>query len=138
MLNGQGATGTGGGIINSLSFPSNVQPSYAPAGKSLASISIVGDPKDVDEAELERRCRSQLEVWFGKDALKTWRHIKTYRIPYSLPNQAPPHPRGSERDPPVPGESKVFCAGDWCNTPTLNGAIESGRRAAEAALAAIQ
>lgn len=60
-LNGDG----GPGVVNNCCFPSTVAPSYAPAGKSLASVSLIGVP-DVTDAELEKTVRAELEQWFGK------------------------------------------------------------------------
>ena len=39
---GNGGGGGGGGVINTVCFPSVVRPSYAPAGRHLASVGIVG------------------------------------------------------------------------------------------------
>ena len=58
----------GGALVNNCCFPSAVSPSYAPRGKSLASVSVVGVP-DLDDAELETRCRAELGAMFGADSV---------------------------------------------------------------------
>ena len=57
--------GDGGGMINNCCFPSTVASTYAPAGKSLASVSIVGVPSGIGDDELVEAVRSELEAWFG-------------------------------------------------------------------------
>lgn len=60
LLNGDTRTG----LVNNLCFPSEVVPGYAPEGQSLASVSVIGDHADLDDA-LEKRVRGQLSSWFG-------------------------------------------------------------------------
>jgi len=79
-----------GGIVNNCCVPSEVSPSYAPAGKSLISVSVIGTRDELTDVELERRVRSELEDWFGKGTVALWDHLKTYRIPFAQPNQTPP------------------------------------------------
>ena len=55
----------GGRLVNNCCFPSTVSRSYAPEGKALASVSIVGVPALSDEA-LELKVRTELQDWFGK------------------------------------------------------------------------
>ncbi|RMZ57561.1 hypothetical protein APUTEX25_001761 [Auxenochlorella protothecoides] len=61
FLNGDTRTG----LVNNLCFPSEVVPGYAPEGQSLASVSVIGDHADLDDAALEKRVRGQLSSWFG-------------------------------------------------------------------------
>jgi len=116
-----------GGIVNNCCVPSEVSPSYAPAGKSLISVSVIGTKDDLTDAELERRVRSELEDWFGKDTVESWDHLKTYRIPFAQPNQTPP----TDLFKPLQLENRVYIAGDHRMTATLDGALWSGRRVAE-------
>ena len=64
------------------------------------------------------------------------RHLKeftrTYRIPYALPRQVPPALDVPER--PVRTASGVYVCGDHRDNASINGAMVSGRRAAEAVL----
>lgn len=44
MINAEGTC-----TVNNMCFPSTVAPSYAPTGKSLASVSLIGIPEESDE-----------------------------------------------------------------------------------------
>ena len=117
--------GDGKGPINNLCFPNLVSPSYAPAGKTLVSVSVLdADPSDsiVDEV------RSQLVEWFGREAAD-YEHLRTYKIPFALPSQTSLNPV-EKRAEIRPG---LYRCGDDCDTASINGAMASGRRAAEAA-----
>ncbi|MDA0814507.1 MAG: NAD(P)/FAD-dependent oxidoreductase, partial [Verrucomicrobia bacterium] len=49
--------GTGRGLVNNVCVPSDVAPAYAPRGKSLVSVSVLGLPSP---AELERKVLEEL------------------------------------------------------------------------------
>lgn len=122
--------GDGDGPINNVSVPSDVAPSYAPDGKALVSVVVVGDPPASDEA-LEQDVRQQLAEWFGPP-VELWDHLRTYRIPYALPEQRPPFLSPPER--PIRRRAGLYVCGDHRYTASLNGAIGSGRAAADAVL----
>ncbi len=117
--------GTGRGPVNNLCVPSEVAPTYAPSGQSLVSATVIGTPAGKD-AELERAVRGQLIEWFGP-LVHEWRHLKTYRIANAQPACV---------DDPVLQQAAqsrgVFLCGDHREQPTLEGAMRSGRRVAEA------
>jgi len=123
VLNG----GQTGPVVN-FSVPSNVSSSYAPPGKALISCVIVGDTT-MPEDELEKRTRSQMQVWFGKK-VDDWKHLRTYRIKYALPDQTPESLSKVDRSYNV-GDQTYSC-GDYKETGTINGAMLSGRKCAEA------
>jgi len=123
--------GDGAGPVNNLCVPSAVAPGYAPAGASLVSASVVGAP-DQDAADLERAVREQLAGWFGPEAMR-WRHLRTYRIPHAQPAQEPPALEPPSR--PARLASGIYVCGDHRENASINGALRSGRRAAEALLA---
>jgi phytoene dehydrogenase-like protein len=117
------------GPINNLVVPSNVTATCAPDGRALVSASIVGNP-DRDDATLEREVRAQLSGWFG-DEVHAWTHLRTYRIPYALPAQPP----GSTSSGPLRTRSGAIVCGDWREAASIQGAMASGRDAADAVLA---
>ena len=124
VLNGEGE-----GPINNLCVPSRLDPSVAPPGKSLVSVSVLDEQATSDNDVLTERVRTQLASWFG-GAVEAWQHLRTYDIPFALPNQSPP-----ALDPvakPTTVSDGVFVCGDHCDTASINGAMASGRRAAEA------
>ncbi|CAM9150628.1 unnamed protein product, partial [Sphacelaria rigidula] len=114
-------------------------------GKSLASVTVVGDPACSDE-DLESRVRSHLSEWFdsqkgadevGKEdtvPVSEWRHLRTYRVPYAQPAQTPPVGDGGFYGRDVEVMDGIFVCGDHRATPTLDGAMRSGVLAAEAVL----
>lgn len=114
------------GLIHHLSVPSNVAPSYAAAGKSLISISVMGDAADTPS--LEKQVVAELVEWFGPQA-ETWSHFTTHRIDQALPIHPPGHA--------APGivEGPIAVCGDHTRSASIEGAIGSGLRAADLILA---
>lgn len=126
--------------INNICFPSQVSKAYAPEGMSLASITVVPQPyismeECYDDAMLEESVRSQLKEWFADRStydndmqpIDEWELLRIYRIPYAQPAQVPPY----KVDLDIQLEDNVYVVGDHRGTATLNGAIQSGRRAAK-------
>jgi predicted NAD/FAD-dependent oxidoreductase len=115
--------------VNNMFFVTNVAPSYAPAGKVLVSVSLVGSFADREDADLADEVVRELGGWFGDGEVASWTHLSTYRIGFAQPDQTPPTtPAG--RDPRV-GDGLYVCGDHWCSA-TFDGALVSGRRAAEA------
>jgi len=114
-----------GGPVNNLAVPSEVVPGYAPPGRALVSVTILG----AGHPDLEAVGR-QLRGWFGS-SVAGWRHLRTYRIPRALPA----YPVGGFGEQPVRLAPGLYACGDHREHPSLNGALASGRRAAEAVLA---
>jgi hypothetical protein len=124
VLNGEGK-----GVINSLTVPSIVADSYAPAGQALISVVVLGDGSNIPL--VEETVRQELTGWFGP-TVDNWRHLKTYRIAHALPAQPPPCP-----DPTVPAarvKPGVYTCGEYGSIPGIQWAMLSGRHAAEAIL----
>jgi protoporphyrinogen oxidase len=125
ILNGEGK-----GPINSLCSLSSVAPNYAPKGKSLVSVTMIGAPDQGDQ-QLETAVRAQLTEWFGPSA-KGWRYLRTYRIPHALPMQVPPVSDPASRPAQIrPG---LFVCGEYRNVASIQWAMVSGRRTAEAVM----
>jgi len=122
VLNGDGPKD---GPVNHLCVLSDAQPTYAPAGAALVSVSVLGVPTR-DDAELDRAARAQLARWYDAD-VRAWRLLRTDRIANALP-RAFSRTQGS-----VEPDGVIVC-GDHVATPSIQGALESGRRAAEAAV----
>lgn len=121
------------GPVNNLCVPSNVRPEYAPPGSALISVSVLGDPATYDH-QLEAAVRIQLRKWFGA-AVDRWWCLRTYRVAEALPQYRP----GDELPSTEAARSRegVFLCGDYCETPSIQGAMVSGRRAADAVLRAL-
>jgi phytoene dehydrogenase-like protein len=125
VLNGEGK-----GPINSLCCPSSVAPNYAPKGKSLVSVTMIGVPDQGDQ-QLESTVRAQLTEWFGS-GVKGWRYLGIYRILHALPMQVPPVSDPTLRPAQVrPG---LFVCGEYQNVASIQWAMVSGRLSAEAVM----
>jgi phytoene dehydrogenase-like protein len=121
VLNGEGP---GTGPVNNLAVLSDVAPSYAPAGRSLVSVTLVDH---VARAEAEPAVRRQLTGWYGPQ-VSEWEVVGHYRIPHAQPLQTPEHMRPPRR--PVRLEAGLYVCGDHRENASLNGALASGGRAA--------
>ena len=65
-------------IYTVLIYTHQVSKHYAPVGKSLASITVVGSHRDVSDAEMEVAIRSQLKEWWGA-RIDAWKLLRIYR-----------------------------------------------------------
>jgi phytoene dehydrogenase-like protein len=125
VLNGDGA-----GPVNNFAVMSQVAPSYAPPGKSLVSVTVLGTQQLTDQ-QLGGFIIAQMKNWFGP-AAGSWRHLKSYRIPHAQPQQFPGALEPPQR--PVRVRPGIYLCGDHRDNASINGAMLSGRRAAEAVL----
>lgn len=117
--------GRGGPVLNAAVM-TNVAPSYAPPGRHLV---VAAMPRTID-GDLEAIARRSFREWWGP-AVDGWEHLRTYRIAHGQPDQLPPfHPKRA-----VTTELGVHVCGDHRDTASIQGALYSGRRCAEAVLA---
>lgn len=125
VLNGLGPAN---GPITNVAVMSNVAPAYAPPGRHLVVAAVVG--LGGGPPTLEADVRAQLSTWFGKDVAK-WDHLRTYNIEHAQPTQRTLSPH--ERPVTMGG---LFVAGDHRDQASIQGALRSGARVAEAVLQA--
>jgi len=118
--------GDGKGPINHLCVPTELHPTYAPPGKALVSVTVLGLAED--EFHLEAEVRAQLTEWYGKSAAQ-WRHVRTYTIPEALTVQEPPA-LSIVRKPSKIADGLYAC-GDYLSITSIEGAIASGIRCAD-------
>ena len=116
----------GGPVINSVVI-SHAAPSYAPTSRALVSASTLGTRC---ETETENAVRRQLARMFGCDTGQ-WEQIAVYPIPEALPAMTPPH----NFRKPVRLDTGLYVAGDHRDSSSIQGAMVSGRRTAQAVLA---
>jgi phytoene dehydrogenase-like protein len=117
--------GADSGPVNNLCVPSVVAPSYAPAGVSLVSASVLNAAGGDD---LETAVRDQLRGWFGR-RVDTWRLLHRYDIRHAQPRQRPPVLSEPRRRQDFDG---IIVCGDHRDDASINGALQSGARASEA------
>jgi phytoene dehydrogenase-like protein len=125
-------------FVNNAVQISNVAPSYAPPGGHLLSATVLGVPA-LDDDELYARAMADLRRMFAGDgaaqrALSGYAPLALYRIPYAQFAQPPGlHPGLPDNRGGRPG---LFFAGEFTEASSLNAAMVSGEKCAEAVLAA--
>ncbi|WP_426572127.1 NAD(P)/FAD-dependent oxidoreductase [Aquihabitans sp. McL0605] len=119
---------TGQGPALNVAAMSNVAPEYAPPGRALIAAACPG----VAATDLEPAVRSQLRGWWGAQ-VDGWRHLRTDAITHAQPDHRPPFAPKRSIDL---GEGLFLC-GDHRDTPSIQGALHSGRRCASAAVASL-
>ena len=126
VLNGEGR----GPVLN-LAVMTDVAPTYGPEGQALISAVVVGTP-GASDADLEQSVRAQMREWYGDDEIRSWRHLRTYRIRWAQFDQSPGTLEPAAR--PVRRSPGLYVCGDHVENASINGALAAGRRAAEAIL----
>ena len=125
LLNGDGR-----GRVNHVAVMSEVSSAYAPAGKSLICVNLVGQAEEADERLIELT-RTELSGWFGAQT-SAWSPLRLQRLPDSLPAFVPPTP--TKLSPARPTEAGFWSCGDHHKHPSLEGAASSGVETAQAIL----
>ncbi|MFM7064978.1 MAG: FAD-dependent oxidoreductase, partial [Actinomycetes bacterium] len=115
-----------GPVINTVVL-THAAPTYASDGRVLVSASALGLHAD---AAMEQRVRAQLAEMYGVGTAR-WELAGTYPIRYALPAMAVP----LDIRRPVDLGDGLFVAGDHRDTASIQGAVVSGRRTADAVLA---
>ncbi len=128
ILNGEG---TKAGPVNNAVVMSQVSPAYAPPGAHLVAASVVGQAPEAQSTmeKLEAEVREQLTNWFGIDVAR-WEVIGGYPITHALPLCR----NAMWEQSAVRLADGILVCGDYRELPSIQGALSSGRRAAEAAL----
>jgi phytoene dehydrogenase-like protein len=103
--------------------------SYGPPGRTLiATTALHSGSRGARQAVSEADVRHRLAMLY-RTSTDDWEHVATYNVPHALPSMAAPHPF---RRPVAVDE--VFVCGDHRATSSIQGALESGERAAAAVL----
>ncbi len=109
----------------------NVAPEYSSDGRAVIAAACPALGADgVVPADLLHDVRSQLRTWFGS-GVDRWEHLRTHVIAHGQPDSSP---RFSPKRRVSLGEG-LFVCGDHRDTPSIQGALFSGRRCAEELLA---
>ncbi len=125
------------GAIQTAVVLSDVAPEYAPPDQALISISVSQSALQLESPDLESAVRQHAKQWFGA-AVDRWRLLQIIRVPYGLPrvsmqpveqplraNQLAARERTGT---PIP--EHVYVCGDHRETPSIQGAMNSGMRVA--------
>ncbi|MEV8523400.1 NAD(P)/FAD-dependent oxidoreductase [Streptomyces sp. NPDC052000] len=113
------------GPVAYSSVMSEVDPSRAPRGRALITSTVLGTPPD-DVADAVRRQLARLYATSTAD----WELLAVHHTPQAVPSMAAPH----DLRRPVRLLAGLYVCGDHRDTSTVQGALYSGRRAAEAIL----
>ncbi len=114
---------------NTVAPMSAAAPSYAPDGKQLLSVTFLGVP-DEDDEELAETVRKKLASWYPENNFGELELLKTDRIPFAQFDQPPGF---RKRLPTVETpRGDIYLAGEYTEWSAIQGAMESGRRAARA------
>jgi phytoene dehydrogenase-like protein len=128
VLNGDGAAA---GPVNHAIVLSQASERYAPPGMHLIAANVVGRaPQSGPQIEqLEHQARAHLQQWFGADVAR-WTVVGGYPIAHALPLCT--HAEWQQSKPRL--MEGVYVCGDSREMPSIQGALASGRRAAESVL----
>jgi len=113
-----------GPVVNTV-VVSNAAPSYGHGGRALVASTALGT--DVDEADVRRH----IAAMHGCDVAR-WETVAVHRISATVP--AMPIGTPLHKDPVHDG---VYVAGDHRDTASIQGAMVSGRRVADAVVRAL-
>lgn len=125
LLNGQGQ-----GRVNHVAVMSEVSREYAPDGRALICVNLVGGTSDDDETLIDS-ILDEMGTWFGS-ATARWKALRVQRIPDALPAFAP-STDGLARRATRSADGRWVC-GDHRAHPSLEGAASSGIDVANAIL----
>ncbi|OWA04091.1 oxidoreductase [Streptomyces sp. CS113] len=114
-----------GGPVAHTAQISQVDPSRAPAGRTLVSSTVLGPPP----SGLDAAVRIHLARLYGTPTDR-WETLAVHHTPEAVPAMRPPH------DPrrPVRLLAGLYVCGDHRDTSTAQGALHSGHRASAAIL----
>jgi len=109
------------GNILHFCFPSAVQPGYAPTGNSLCSVTLSNPSADPNIPAILKELKQLLpDIDWEK-----WTYLHHFFIPKAIPE----HQSGPKTH--FRQEGNTFFVGDIESYPSINGAMRSGREAAE-------
>ncbi len=116
------------GNIMHFCFPSAVQKSYAPEGRALCSVTLRDPAVDMEPAQVLK----ELALLYPSMAWNEWRFLEAFHVPRAIPEFT-----GKPR-PSFKKSGNVIVAGDHLSYPSINGAMRSGREAAECIIAELR
>ncbi len=123
--------GAGSGPALNVAVMTNVAPEYSSDGRAVVAAACPGIGPGETGDELVAPVRRQLTGWFGGE-VGGWSHLRTDVIAHGQPDSSPAF---SPKRRVALGEGRFVC-GDHRDTPSIQGAMYSGRRCADAVLAA--
>jgi phytoene dehydrogenase-like protein len=123
--------GEGRGLVNHFIVMNQLSPAYSCTGKSLISVNTVGIPS-MDDAELISGAQKQLRSVLGTQ-VSSWKALRVDRIAHAL-NSFSPAQLMLRKAQEVKLAHWLYVCGDHLETPSIEGAIISGKKAAASIL----
>lgn len=124
-------------LIAHVAVPSDIQPSYAPLGHSLVTVTIVGEAAQklglTNEHEIQSRAINELKSWFGSQ-VDTWKVLAVQHIEHALPEISANS--GLSEDPNTYEDS--FECGDHMMHGSLEGALLSAEKTVQQVLETLE
>lgn len=123
------------GPVNNVAVMTDVAPGYRTHGTgSLVAVSTLGvDTSRTGVSDLEVAVRRQLTSWYGGE-VADWDLLRVDRIPYAQPRMDVEDVPTLAREVRI--DERTWVCGDHRDTASIQGALVSGRRTADAILAA--
>ena len=109
------------GPVSNLAVMSRVAETYAPAGRDLVSVTVLGEAEPTPR--LREEILVQMRAWYGSQ-VDAWRELRAYRIAEALPDQS--LAAGGVNRRPLSTGGGVYVAGDHRVHGSIEGAIQSG------------
>lgn len=123
--------GARSGPALNVAVMTNVAPEYSSDGRAVVAAACPGvGGHGQAPPDLVADVRTQLNRWFGP-AAQRWEHLRTHVIEHGQPDSSPAF---SPKRRVALGDG-LFVCGDHRDTPSIQGALYSGRRCAEELLA---
>ena len=120
---------------NTVAPMSAAAPEYAPEGRQLLDATFLGE-RSADDDALAETVREALSSWYPENHFGELEAVGVDRIEFAQFAQPPGFRAG------LPGvdapDGPVYLAGDYTRWSSIQGAMESGKRAADAVLADLQ
>ena len=113
-------------LIAHIAVPSDVQPSYAPDGRSLVTVTIVGETAEAlgltSAEEVLDVATKELRSWFGPD-VEGWKNLAIQHIEHALPEVG--------AGIALSGQSSATDGPFECGDHTVHGSVEGALLSAE-------
>jgi len=109
------------GPVTNLAVMSRVAETYAPSGRELVSVTVLGEAEPTPR--LREQILVQMRAWYGSQ-VDAWRELRPYRIADALPDQS--LAAGGVSPRPLRTDGGVYVAGDHRVHGSIEGAIQSG------------
>lgn len=117
-------------LVNNFTVITDTAPGYAPKDRHLVSVNLLRTP-DTSVEDTSQLIKNELALSFG-ESVQGWKFLKNYHIKRALPV-----PESSAHNASIEAtriKDGVFLAGDHMLNASINAAIRSGQKAAQAAV----